>query len=208
MEKRLARACSAFPGGLDDKPLLDGLPRKMKRASDRDIAFTGIRKRDSAGRTVDIHCLRHTFITNLARSGVSLQVAQKAARHSSPVLTSNIYTHLRLDDIAEAVKKLPDFTGGTAQVAEARKVALNVAPAGGRDSQNLTVCGSLCGVQTSSTLSAKTHKKPNKNGIINGGGFSLGLGKSLAMVPCNDTGASTLKRQDSGILLVQFPRAG
>jgi len=53
--------------------------------------------------------LRRAFITNLVKSGVPLQVAQKAARHSSPVLTLNIYTHLRLNDMAEAVERIAGF---------------------------------------------------------------------------------------------------
>ena len=183
---RLLGDCSAFPGAFNDKALFDGLPEKMTKVFDRDLVFAGLatvkttkdrKKRivkcDDSGRTLDVHCLRHTFITNLAKSGVPLQVAQKAARHSSPVLTSNIYTHLRLDDIAEAVEKLPDFTGGIAQAKAAemgqKNVALNVAPPAGTDSHNLSVCGGLCGTQVGSTLSPKTREKPNKSGVFNGG---------------------------------------
>ncbi len=56
---------------------------------------------------VAIHCLRHTFATLLARSGVSPSVAQKLMRHSDIRLTMNIYTHLDLSDTAGAVAALP-----------------------------------------------------------------------------------------------------
>ena len=105
--------------GINGEPLFM-LPKKMTKVFDKDLVFAGIArkvrddagvyriyKKDDRGRVLDIHCLRHTFITMLAKSGVSLQVAQKAARHSSPLLTANIYTHIDLDDIAEAVNKLP-----------------------------------------------------------------------------------------------------
>ena len=52
-------------------------------------------KRDVAGRTVDFHSLRTTFGTNLAKAGVSPQMAQRAMRHSDMRTTLNHYT-LRL----------------------------------------------------------------------------------------------------------------
>ncbi|MFH5804676.1 hypothetical protein [Alienimonas sp. DA493] len=36
--------------------------------------------RDAAGRVLDFHALRHTFVTNLARSGVHPKHAQALAR--------------------------------------------------------------------------------------------------------------------------------
>ena len=59
------------------------------------------------GRTVDVHCLRHTFATLLARNGVSPSVAQRLMRHSDIRLTMNTYTHLDLADTAGAVAALP-----------------------------------------------------------------------------------------------------
>jgi len=42
---------------------------------------------DSGGRFTDFHCLRHTFITNLARANVSPKTAQTLARHCDIRLT-------------------------------------------------------------------------------------------------------------------------
>lgn len=73
-----------------------------------DLKAAGIPYRDQRGRVFDFHALRGQFITALARAGVSLVVAQKLARHSTPTLTSNYYTHLEQKDLAEGVAKLPD----------------------------------------------------------------------------------------------------
>jgi integrase len=74
-----------------------------------DLALADIPYRDAAGRVVDFHSLRVTFATNLARSRVPLQLAQRLMRHSDPRLTSSIYTVLNSDDEREAVAALPDL---------------------------------------------------------------------------------------------------
>ena len=76
-----------------------------------DIAAAGIAKCDSYGRTIDVHSLRHTFATLLARNGVSPAIAQKLMRHSDIRLTMNIYTHIELTDTADAVDSLPSLVG-------------------------------------------------------------------------------------------------
>jgi hypothetical protein len=57
---------------------------------------------------VDFHCLRHTFITMLARSGVHPKTAQRLARHSTMELTMAFYTHIGLDQEASAVEALAE----------------------------------------------------------------------------------------------------
>jgi len=83
--------------------------RNFLRAFDLDLAAADIPKRDAQGRTVDVHSLRHTFATLLARNGVSPSVAQKLMRHSDIRLTMGLYTHLDLADTAGAVATLPDL---------------------------------------------------------------------------------------------------
>lgn len=84
------------------------VPSDFKRVFDADLAAAGIAKTDAHGHTLDIHCLRHTFATLLARRGVSPTVAQKLMRHSDIRLTMSVYTHLELSDTAEAVAALPE----------------------------------------------------------------------------------------------------
>jgi hypothetical protein len=113
---RLCGDCSPFPKTFHNSPLFD-LPRKMTRVFDRDLVFaelaerdpdTGnVNKRDEQGRSVDIHSLRHTFITQLAMSGATMVETAKAARHSDPRLTLKVYSHVDLQDLSDAVNRLP-----------------------------------------------------------------------------------------------------
>lgn len=74
-----------------------------------DLVAAGIAKTDERGRTVDLHCLRHTFGPHLAMAGVTPRVAMAAMRHSSIQLTMNVYTDPTLLDVAGAITQLPEF---------------------------------------------------------------------------------------------------
>ena len=74
-----------------------------------DLADAGVPYVDANGLFADFHALRHTYITNLARNGVSLVTAQKLARHSTPMLTAQRYTHIDLQDQKVAVDRLPSL---------------------------------------------------------------------------------------------------
>jgi integrase len=81
----------------------DGVPSiAMLR---HDLAAAGIEYETEMG-FADFHSLRITFVTTLARANVPLALAQRLARHSTPVLTSNVYSRLELHDAAEAVSRL------------------------------------------------------------------------------------------------------
>lgn len=95
---------------LPENTPLYSMPQKMTKVFDADLRLAGIPKRDDQGRTVDVHALRHTFGTMLAKAGVPPQVAQRAMRHSDPKLAANVYTHLGLLDVAGAVAALPMFS--------------------------------------------------------------------------------------------------
>ena len=71
-----------------------------------DLKAAGIPYSDAHGNDYDFHSLRHQFITDLSRAGVSLRAAQELARHSKPELTANIYTHLSAADTLAEVEKL------------------------------------------------------------------------------------------------------
>ena len=91
-----------------DTPLFD-VPTGLLRILDRDLKAAGISKKDSRGRTVDIHALRHTFGTMLSAAGVKPRTAQEVMRHSDIKLTMNVYTDPALLDTAGAVEALPSF---------------------------------------------------------------------------------------------------
>ena len=71
------------------------------------LAVASIPKIDEHGRTVHVHGLRHSFGTHLSKVGVAPRTAQAAMRHSDIGLTMNVYTDLRLLDIAGAIDSLP-----------------------------------------------------------------------------------------------------
>ncbi len=51
--------------------------------------------------------LRHLFITNLQRAGLSPKMAQTLARHSDIRLTLGVYAHVELADQRAAICALP-----------------------------------------------------------------------------------------------------
>ncbi len=79
---------------------------KMIRA---DFEAVGIARLDEAGRVVDFHALRHTFITSLAQSGVHPKTAQALARHSTIKLTMDCYSHSFREAEEAAIEALPSL---------------------------------------------------------------------------------------------------
>ncbi len=74
-----------------------------------DLQRAGIPYKTAEG-VADFHAAgRHTYITELLRSGVSLVEARELARHSDVRMTMK-YTHIGLDDQAQAVAKLPSLS--------------------------------------------------------------------------------------------------
>jgi len=84
--------------------------RWQKRGAEmlrHDLAAAGIPYRDGRGRVVDFHALRHTFGKSLQEAGVHPKVAQNLMRHSSIVLTMDVYTGpAALETQGEAVAAL------------------------------------------------------------------------------------------------------
>ena len=83
---------------------------ESEREKRRRAKSSFLKYQDDDGLFADFHSNRHTFISNLGRAGVPLATAQKLARHSTPTLTSNVYTHLELSDKAAAIGQLPYLT--------------------------------------------------------------------------------------------------
>jgi integrase len=96
-------------GKVSQKEKLFNLPAGLSKILNRDLVFAGIEKRDVLNRVIDVHALRHTHATLLARKGVSPTIAQSAMRHSDIRMTMKVYTHLETSDIAEGINRIPDF---------------------------------------------------------------------------------------------------
>jgi integrase len=76
----------------------------LLRIMNRDLRLAGIPKRDERGRTIDVHALRGTFATMLARSGVPMRTAQAVMRHSGPLhLPGRVSLHLPLHQILHQI---------------------------------------------------------------------------------------------------------
>lgn len=73
----------------------------------RDLKCASIPYVDEHGRVLDFHSLRHTFITSLARAGVSPSDAKKLARHSTITLTMDVYTHVETDELRRSLDTVP-----------------------------------------------------------------------------------------------------
>ena len=76
------------------------------RTRDKDFERAGIAKVDESGRVVDLHALRGTLGTLLAREGVTPQIAQRLLRHADYRTTQKHYTHLELADDAKALERI------------------------------------------------------------------------------------------------------
>ncbi len=74
-----------------------------------DLEAAGIEYEDPSGRVADFHALRHTLGTNLARAGVHPKTAQRLMRHSTITLTMDLYTIAAMEQVTDAVDKLPDL---------------------------------------------------------------------------------------------------
>jgi integrase len=97
------------------KPVFHPLSEKTGLMLALDLKRAGIKPMDDQDRTcktdvVDMHSLRHTYITALAKAGTPLKTLQTLARHSDPKLTLNVYSHLTLIDAASALDALPDLS--------------------------------------------------------------------------------------------------
>ncbi len=109
----LAQALRAHLEGVEATQAAFAMPDRtnLARMLRADLKAAGIAHRDEAGRTVDFHALRHTYISLMARAGVPPKVLMDLARHSDINLTMAYYSHTLVSDRAKALKALPDLTG-------------------------------------------------------------------------------------------------
>jgi integrase len=92
----------------------------------RERVKTRIVVEDLEGRVIDLHALRTTLGTQLARAGVTPQIAQRIMRHGDYRTTLKHYTVLGLTDTAAAIDRLPSIA--TQHVAHAATGTTSSAP--------------------------------------------------------------------------------
>jgi integrase len=111
-----------------------------------DLKVAGIEYETDEG-FADVHSLRHGYITALAKSNAPVKIVQSLARHSTPVLTLGVYTHLGLYDQTPALDALPDLTKTPPTTQTARKIGTDDISRSGLDSA-LTAPGQRAEVGT------------------------------------------------------------
>ena len=93
------------------------------------IIFPGHFKRacKAAGmdKSIHFHSLRHSFASNLAQQGVSLYVIKELLGHSS-VSTTEIYSHLNLETLKDAISVLDDLQEKQAQLSMSKTSGLHL----------------------------------------------------------------------------------
>ena len=62
------------------------------------------------------HVCRHTYCSNMAKSGMNPKTLQYLMGHSDISVTMNVYTHIGFDDAEEELKRLEDFRKAQAEV--------------------------------------------------------------------------------------------
>jgi len=98
------------------------MPDQPSKMIERDLEAAGIPYKTDEG-TADFHSLRHSFITNLARSGVKPYEAMALARHSTITLTMNYYTHTVRESLRKIINEQPDLTVAQNASAKIRRSA-------------------------------------------------------------------------------------
>jgi len=83
------------------KPVMTG--KRKRRPKTRIVTA------DDEGHEVDLHALRTTLGTNLARAGVAPQLAQRIMRHADYRTTLTHYTVLGVADTTKAIEQLPSI---------------------------------------------------------------------------------------------------
>ena len=89
--------------------------------------------------TLKPYCLRHTYCTDLCKSGVDIREAQYLMGHSSIELTSSIYTHTDISQVADAGSKLEKLYQNEYQ--KTQNSNKNVVPLVVPNSQDLAITG-------------------------------------------------------------------
>jgi len=81
--------------------------QSRRRLSNRRVqhAWTGWQRRAGFNRSYGFHALRHTAVTNVYRASRDLFLAQRFARHVSP-LTTTVYTHPSDQEIVARIRTL------------------------------------------------------------------------------------------------------
>jgi integrase len=97
-EDQIFRTPEGVTWPVHSRPLLLHLSRILKRAK--------IERVDAHGEVIDVHSLRHSAASRLARSGAPITHTQRILGHSSVEMTSKYYVHVGVEELREAVERV------------------------------------------------------------------------------------------------------
>ena len=87
-------------------PLLCGISRRRISPRRLQVLFHSWQRMAGLDRSYPFHSLRHTAVSNVYRASHDLFLAQRFARHASP-LTTVIYTHPSDEELKERLRGIP-----------------------------------------------------------------------------------------------------
>ena len=67
------------------------------------------------------HMCRHTYCSNMAKSGINPKTLQYLMGHSDISVTMNVYTHIGFDDAEEELKRMEEFRKEQAEVEQKKE---------------------------------------------------------------------------------------
>ena len=67
------------------------------------------------------HVCRHTYCSNMAKSGMNPKTLQYLMGHSDISVTMNVYTHIGFDDAEEELKRMEEFQKAQAEVEQKKE---------------------------------------------------------------------------------------
>ena len=62
------------------------------------------------------HVCRHTYCSNMAKSGMNPKTLRYLMGHSDISVTMNVYTHFGFDDAEEKLKRMEEFQKAQAEI--------------------------------------------------------------------------------------------
>jgi len=87
------------------------------------LKAAGIEHVDANEERVDIHSLRHTAATRLARAGWPMAKLQRFMGHADPRTTQRYYDHLDVEDLEGAFDLVPELTASAGRAISGSKLA-------------------------------------------------------------------------------------
>ena len=67
------------------------------------------------------HVCRHTYCSNMAKSGMNPKILQYLMGHSDISVTMNVYTHIGFDDAEEELKRMEEFRKAQSEVEQKKE---------------------------------------------------------------------------------------